>query len=78
MMNAPHSAARNATVMVAIDAPWMSFIVVRTSPPPGSPMRRGVGSVRAMARVMKKNGSTTSRMSSSGRRACSRNPSRSP
>jgi hypothetical protein len=76
MMKAPQRAARKATVMVTIEAPWTSFIVVSTSPPPGSPMSRGVGCVRAIARVMKKNGSTTKSTSSSGRRACSRNPSR--
>ena len=44
-MNAPHSAARKATVIVTIEAPWTSFIVVSTSPPPGSPMqpRRRLG-----------------------------------
>jgi len=62
--------------MVTMDAPWTSCIVASTSRPPGSPITRGVGSVRAIARVMKKNGSTTSRTSSSGRRACSRKPSR--
>lgn len=29
-------------VMVAIDAPWRSRIVVSTSPPPGSPIVRGI------------------------------------
>jgi hypothetical protein len=75
-MKAPQRAARKATVMVTIDAPWTSFIVVSTSLPPGSPMSRGVGSARAMARVIKKNGSTTRSTSSSGRCVCSRNPSR--
>ena len=74
MMKRATEAARNATVMVTIDAPWTSFIVVSTSLAAGQAdePRRRLGA--AIARVMKKNGSTTSSTSSSGRRACSRKP----
>ena len=76
MTNTPTRPARKATVMAAMSAPWMSRIVLMTSWLPGRSTVRGRRSVAAIARVMKKNGSPISNTTSSGRLACSRNPSR--
>ena len=75
-MNTPQRPARNAIVIAAmygaVHVAHRGQCVAITGQ--ADEPRSGLG--LAIARVMKKNGSATSRTPSSGRRACSRRPMR--